>query len=281
MVAERGYAQVTGMEPADEKSSAIDLQPGAPPLAWRRRRRLRRTSKRFAYARGVCRERSGTPEDLWQHPRGEGESGRRISSGARQWRTGSGVAVPTPRASQCGCKTTKRKAKDPQSQSVVEGNNTLVAAPRKYDRFQAAEAHLPDGVVKEEFREFHAATLAECSGRLAPGWRQQRTGVANKTELLEAKRKMLAELEVATLVAAHALMKGKAAAAVSAAVAEECRAAEAEVLAARASTSASLAAAVPEVPVTSCRGKNFGELLDGPGWRVASAPRGAETSDAM
>ena len=83
---------------------------------------------------------------------------------------------PETEGSQCGCKTTKRKSKDPQSQPVVEGNNTLVAAPRKYDRFQAAEAHLPDGVVKEEIRELHAATLAECSGRLAPGWRQQRTG---------------------------------------------------------------------------------------------------------
>ena len=127
------------------------------------------------------------------------------------------------------CKTTNRKAKDPQSQPVVEGNNTLVAAPRKYDRFQAAEAHLPDGVVKEEIRE----------------------RVANKAKQLEAKRRMLAELEVATLVAAHALKKGKAAAAAAAAaaaVAEECRAAEAEVLEARASISASLAAAVPEVP---------------------------------
>ena len=56
---------------------------------------------------------------------------------------------------------------------------------------------------------------------------------------------MLAELEVATLVAAHAVKKGKAAAA---AAAEECRAAEAQVLEARASISASLAAAVPEVP---------------------------------
>ena len=124
------------------------------------------------------------------------------------------------------CKTTKRKAKDPQSQPVVEGNNTLVAAPRKYDRFQAAEAHLPDGVVKEKIRE----------------------RVANKAKQLEAKRRMLAELEVATLVAAHALKKGKAAAAAAAAVAEECRAAEAEVLEARASISASLTAAVPEVP---------------------------------
>ena len=100
-----------------------------------------------------------------------------------------------------------------------------MAAPRKFDRFQAAEAHLPDGVVKVEVRE----------------------RVANKAKQLEAKRKMLAELEVATLVAAHALKKGKAAAA-AAAVAEECRAAEAQVLEARASISASLAAAVPEVP---------------------------------
>ena len=43
-----------------------------------------------------------------------------------------------------------------------------MAAPRKNDRFQAAEAHLPDGVVKEVVRELHAATLAECSG----DWRQ-------------------------------------------------------------------------------------------------------------
>ena len=69
--------------------------------------------------------------------------------------------------------------------------------------------------------------------------------VANKAKQLEAKRKMLAELEVATLVAAHAVKKGKATAA---AAAEECRAAEAQVLEARASISASLAAAVPEVP---------------------------------
>ena len=116
--------------------------------------------------------------------------------------------------------------------------------------------------------------------------------VANKAKQLEAKCKMLAELEVATLVAAHAFKKGKvaaAAAAAAAAVAEECRAAEAQVLEARASISASLAAAVPEVPdslvaelhsiatVMSYRGKHFRELLDGSGWRVASAPRGAET----
>ena len=66
--------------------------------------------------------------------------------------------------------------------------------------------------------------------------------VANKTKELEAKRMKLAELEVATLVAAHALKKGKAAAA------EECRASEAQVLEARASISASLAAAVPDLP---------------------------------
>ena len=107
---------------------------------------------------------------------------------------------PETEGSQCGCKTTKRKAKDPHLQTVVEGNNTLVVAPRKYDRFQAAEAHLPDGVVKEEIRE----------------------RVANKTKQLEAKRRMLAELEVATLVAARALKKGKAAAVAAAAVAEEC-----------------------------------------------------------
>ena len=117
--------------------------------------------------------------------------------------------------------------------------------------------------------------------------------VANKTKQLEAKRKKLAELEVATLVAAHAFKKGMAAAAAAAAVAEECRAAEAQVLEARASTTASLAAAVPEVPdshdavmhsiatVMSYRGRNFRELLDGPGWRVASAPRGPETSVAV
>ena len=101
-----------------------------------------------------------------------------------------------------------------------------MAAPRKFDRFQAAEAHLPDGVVKVEVRE----------------------RVANKAKQLEAKRKMLAKLEVATLVAARAEKKGKAAAVAAAAVAEECRAAEAQVLEARASISASLAAAVPEVP---------------------------------
>ena len=117
--------------------------------------------------------------------------------------------------------------------------------------------------------------------------------VANKTKQLEAKRKMLAVLEVATLVAAHALKKVKAAAAAAAAVADECRAAEAQVVEARASIPASLAAAVLEVPdslvaelhsiatVISYRGKHFRELLDGPGWRVASAPRGPEISVAV
>ena len=120
-----------------------------------------------------------------------------------------------------------------------------MAALRKYDRFQAAEAHLPDGVVNEEVRELHAAGMFGATGaRLASA--EER--VANKAKQLEAKRKMLAKLEVATLVAARALKKGKAAAVAAAAVAEECRAAEAQVLEARASISASLAAAVPEVP---------------------------------
>ena len=89
---------------------------------------------------------------------------------------------PETEGSQCGCKTTKRKAKDPQSQPVVEGNNTLVAAPRKYDRFQAAEAHLPDGVVKEEVRELPRCDAGGVFGATGARLASAEDRVANKSE---------------------------------------------------------------------------------------------------
>ena len=75
-------------------------------------------------------------------------------------------------------------------------------------------------MVKEAVRDLDAAKLAECSGRLAPGWlASAKDRSANKAKQSEGKGRKLAELEVGVLAAAEALEKGKAAAA---AVAEEC-----------------------------------------------------------
>ena len=51
MVAERGYAQVTGVGPADEKSSAIGCQPGAPRAGVEEKEKTEENEQRFAYAR--------------------------------------------------------------------------------------------------------------------------------------------------------------------------------------------------------------------------------------
>ena len=74
-------------------------------------------------------------------------------------------------------------------------------------------------MVKEAVGDLDAAKLAECSGRLAPGWlASAKDRSANKAKQSEAKGRKLAELEVGELAAAEALEKGKAAVA---AVAEE------------------------------------------------------------
>ena len=82
----------------------------------------------------------------------------------------------------CGCaqwrshsKTTKRKAqplnpshpRSQPSQTIAEGSKTLVAALRK----SVSGRQRPIcPMVKEAVRDLDAAKLAECSGRLAPGW---------------------------------------------------------------------------------------------------------------